>query len=49
MKMLFPGELDPERIGSGIQYGDATLRRLNRANNQRPRTTAECAGMSCSI
>lgn len=22
------GELDPERIGSGIQYGDATLRTL---------------------
>ncbi len=22
------GELDPERIGSGIQYGDATLRKI---------------------
>lgn len=24
------GDLDPERMGSGIQYGDASLRRLNR-------------------
>lgn len=43
------GELDPERIGSGIQYGDATLRRLNRANNQRPKAGAECMGSSCRI
>lgn len=24
------GELDPEKMGSGIQYGDATLKRLSR-------------------
>lgn len=24
------GEMDPERLGSGIQYGNASLRRLNR-------------------
>ncbi|XP_023722675.1 ras-related protein Rab-4A [Cryptotermes secundus] len=29
------GELDPERIGSGIQYGDTTTRRLHRENNRR--------------
>ncbi|GAB6021767.1 Ras-protein Rab-4B [Chamberlinius hualienensis] len=37
------GELDPERIGSGIQYGDSTLRRLQRTpRKQQP----DCA---CSI
>ncbi|KAF0297240.1 Ras-related protein Rab-4B [Amphibalanus amphitrite] len=36
------GELDPERIGSGIQYGDHALRRLNRGS---ARTSAgpDCA------
>ncbi|KAJ9596863.1 hypothetical protein L9F63_012119 [Diploptera punctata] len=29
------GELDPERIGSGIQYGDTTTRRLHRESNRR--------------
>lgn len=24
------GDLDPERMGSGIQYGDASIRRANR-------------------
>lgn len=36
------GELDPERIGSGIQYGEATLRKLNRSQQQR-RPGAECS------
>jgi len=34
------GELDPERIGSGIQYGDSTLRRLNKTQTRRQ---PECA------
>lgn len=29
------GELDPERIGSGIQYGDCSTRRLHRETNRR--------------
>nr|CAD7405822.1 unnamed protein product [Timema cristinae]CAD7432570.1 unnamed protein product [Timema monikensis] len=29
------GELDPERIGSGIQYGDTSTRRLHRESNRR--------------
>nr|CAD7604335.1 unnamed protein product [Timema genevievae] len=29
------GELDPERIGSGIQYGDSSTRRLHRESNRR--------------
>lgn len=31
---MITGELDPERMGSGIQYGDASLRRLNRQQQQ---------------
>ncbi|XP_049804559.1 ras-related protein Rab-4B isoform X2 [Schistocerca nitens] len=30
------GEVDPERIGSGIQFGDSTTRRLHRESNRRP-------------
>uniref|UniRef100_A0A1B6BX20 small monomeric GTPase n=1 Tax=Clastoptera arizonana TaxID=38151 RepID=A0A1B6BX20_9HEMI len=33
------GELDPERIGSGIQYGDQATRRLKQEKNRRP---ADC-------
>jgi hypothetical protein len=29
------GEVDPERIGSGIQYGDTSTRRLHREKNRR--------------
>ena len=50
LNVLFnTGELDPERIGSGIQYGDATLRRLNQGQSQRPKPGAECIGSSCRI
>lgn len=35
------GELDPERIGSGIQYGDASLRNLQK--QQRNNTRPDCA------
>lgn len=49
MPDILTGELDPERIGSGIQYGDATLRRLNRANSQRSKAGAECMSSSCRI
>ncbi|XP_022245484.1 ras-related protein Rab-4B isoform X1 [Limulus polyphemus] len=36
------GELDPERIGSGIQYGDASFRRLNRQQQQQRRPECSC-------
>lgn len=26
--ILYLGELDPERMGSGIQYGDTSIRRM---------------------
>lgn len=35
---LILGELDPERMGSGIQYGDA-LRRMHRQEKLQPRVT----------
>lgn len=37
------GELDPERIGSGIQYGDAALRGLQ--NKQRTTRPTDCCRM----
>lgn len=36
------GELDPERIGSGIQYGNSTTKRLT-APKRPSRTPSECA------
>ncbi|XP_052827864.1 ras-related protein Rab-4B isoform X1 [Octopus bimaculoides] len=36
------GELDPERMGSGIQYGDASLRRLHRQQQQTQRPDCAC-------
>ncbi|GFR92040.1 Ras-related protein Rab-40B-like [Elysia marginata] len=37
------GELDPERMGSGIQYGDA-LRRMHRQEKLQPQTSRpDCA------
>ncbi|KAF2359973.1 P-loop containing nucleoside triphosphate hydrolase [Trinorchestia longiramus] len=40
------GELEPERIGSGIQYGDAALRKL-RQPSSRPRPS--CNVPSCPL
>ena len=39
---LSPGELDPERMGSGIQYGDASLRQL-----RQPRSAQAVAPQPC--
>jgi hypothetical protein len=30
------GQLDPEKVGSGIQYGDTSLRKLAGAGTERP-------------
>lgn len=40
------GELDPERIGSGIQYGDAALRTLQNKNKV-TRPGPNCGGGAC--
>lgn len=36
------GELDPERMGSGIQYGDAALRQLRSPRRAQPQGAQEC-------
>merc|ERR1712198_153244 len=43
------GELDPERIGSGIQYGESLLRRTDQLSATR--RAPDCAGLknSCKI
>ena len=41
-RLFVAGELDPERMGSGIQYGDASLRRLNRQQAQQKRPDCAC-------
>ena len=36
------GELDPDRMGSGIQYGDPSLRRTIRPGKQEERPKCAC-------
>lgn len=36
------GELDPDRMGSGIQYGDPSLRRTIRPGKQDERQKCAC-------
>lgn len=36
------GELDPERMGSGIQYGDAALRQLRSPRRSQGPGAQEC-------
>ncbi|XP_064359176.1 ras-related protein Rab-4B [Dromaius novaehollandiae] len=36
------GELDPERMGSGIQYGDASLRQLRQPRGAPAQTKQQC-------
>ncbi|XP_031558005.1 ras-related protein Rab-4B-like [Actinia tenebrosa] len=39
------GELDPDRMGSGIQYGDPSLRRSIRPGRGRGESTNKCAAV----
>ena len=39
---LLSGELDPDRMGSGIQYGDPSLRRTIRPGKQDERQKCAC-------
>uniref|UniRef100_A0A3B4YKX0 RAB4B, member RAS oncogene family n=1 Tax=Seriola lalandi dorsalis TaxID=1841481 RepID=A0A3B4YKX0_SERLL len=38
----FKGELDPERMGSGIQYGDASLRQLRQPRGTTTQNKQQC-------
>ncbi|KAK3531282.1 hypothetical protein QTP70_015182 [Hemibagrus guttatus] len=40
------GELDPERMGSGIQYGDASLRQLRQPRGSAAQTKQQSPGVS---
>jgi len=40
------GELDPERIGSGIQYGESLLRRTQQNNARR---APDCSNLPCKF
>ena len=46
---LFTGELDPDRMGSGIQYGDPSLRRSIRPGKQEERQKCACWSSSTSV
>jgi len=39
---LCTGELDPERMGSGIQYGDTSTRRIQREQQQIRKPDCSC-------
>lgn len=39
---VLSGELDPERMGSGIQYGDAALRQLRSPRRAQAQSVQEC-------
>ncbi|XP_067412746.1 ras-related protein Rab-4B-like [Emydura macquarii macquarii] len=42
------GELDPERMGSGIQYGDASLRQLRQPRGPKHRASSHAAARGCA-
>lgn len=42
MCVCFTGELDPERMGSGIQYGDASLRQLRQPRGTTTQNKQQC-------
>lgn len=46
---LSTGELDPDRMGSGIQYGDPSLRRSIRPGKQEERQKCACWSFSTSV
>ena len=43
------GEINPDKIGSGIQFGDLSLRELQRNNEKQPDSVSGCAYAKCLI
>lgn len=43
------GQINPERIGSGIQNGDLSLRNLQRTNEKQKQNNSNCINASCNI
>lgn len=43
------GEINPDKIGSGIAFGDLSLRELQRNNEKQPDSVSGCAYAKCLI
>jgi len=43
------GEINPDKIGSGIQFGDLSLRQLHQSNEKDPASSSGCAYGRCLI
>ena len=43
MTLLILGELDPDRVGSGIQYGNATVRRVSQPGQKEGGNKEKCS------
>lgn len=42
LRICVSGELDPERMGSGIQYGDSSLRQLRQPRGSTSQIKQQC-------
>ncbi len=42
MTAIVIGELDPDRVGSGIQYGNAQLRKVSQGPQQSKKEKCSC-------
>lgn len=49
MTSIESGQINPERIGSGIQNGDLSLRNLQRTNEKQKQNNSNCYNASCNI
>lgn len=43
------GDINPDRIGSGIQFGDLSLRQMQRNSEKDTKNSSTCATRYCSI
>ena len=43
------GDIDPDRIGSGIQFGDTSLRTLNKRQNNNTNQHSQCGFSRCML
>lgn len=43
------GEINPDKIGSGIQFGDLSLHQLQRTNDKQKSISSNCYSSSCTI
>ena len=43
------GDINPDKIGSGIQFGDLSLRQLQRTNDKDKKPASKCAYGQCVV